>query len=70
MSFDIRLPIGLLFTTIGALLCAYGAVTGASNAAGSRGLQVNIWWGAVLLIFGLTMLALARRHARKAHAPE
>ena len=65
MSFDIRLPIGLLFTVMGLLLLVVGWTGGASVAAGSRGLPVNLWWGAVMLLFGLVMLALARRHARK-----
>lgn len=61
MNFDIRLPIGTLFLIIGVLLSLYGAMTGASTAAGSRGLQVNLWWGIALLLFGLLMLFLARR---------
>jgi LPXTG-motif cell wall-anchored protein len=64
MNFDIRLPIGALFTIVGALLAVYGALTGASTATGSRGLQVNAWWGAALLLFGVAMLWLARRRRR------
>ena len=64
MNFDIRFPIGALFTIIGALLTAYGAMTGESTAAGSRGLPVNLWWGIALLLFGAAMLYLARRRRR------
>jgi uncharacterized membrane protein len=63
MGFDIRLPIGLLFLLVGLLLAAFGIYSGSSEATGSRGLNVNLWWGAVMLVFGLIMLALARRHA-------
>jgi FtsH-binding integral membrane protein len=65
MRFDIRLPIGLLFTLVGVLLAGFGAYAGSSVAAGSRGLNVNLWWGLAMLVFGLVMLALARRHARR-----
>jgi hypothetical protein len=65
MRFDIRLPIGLLFSLIGLLLAGFGAYDGDSSAAGSRGLNVNLWWGLAMLAFGLVMLALARRLARR-----
>jgi hypothetical protein len=65
MRFDIRLPIGLLFTLVGLLLSGFGAYSGGSGAAGSRGLNVNLWWGLAMLVFGLIMLALARRLARR-----
>jgi hypothetical protein len=63
MGFDIRLPIGLLFTLVGLLLASFGLYAGSSLAAGSLGLNVNLWWGIAMLAFGLIMLALARRHA-------
>jgi hypothetical protein len=54
MGLDIRWPIGLMFTLIGVLLTAYGAV----NAAGSQslGININLIWGVVLLVFGIFML--------------
>ncbi|MFO1464935.1 MAG: hypothetical protein U1F35_00590 [Steroidobacteraceae bacterium] len=61
MGFDIRLPIGLLFSIIGILLLLQGALTGVSDAAGSRGLPVNLAWGVVMLLFGAAALLLARR---------
>lgn len=61
MGFDIRLPIGFMFALFGALLAVFGAITGGSTAAGSRGLAVNVWWGVVMLVFGLALLYLARR---------
>ena len=59
MGLDIRWPIGLMFTLIGALLTGYGAVRGAS--AISLDININLIWGVVLLIFGLFMLVLALR---------
>ena len=62
---DIRLPIGLMFALFGLLLVAYGVATGGSEMyAASLGINVNLWWGLVLLLFGCAMLALARRAIR------
>lgn len=62
MGFDIRLPIGMLFSLLGLLLCIYGALTNGSAiyAVHSLGLNVNLGWGLVLLCFGLVMLSLTR----------
>lgn len=63
MGLDIRLPIGLMFTLFGLLLVVYGALGDKSIYHRSLGLNVNLWWGAVLLIFGVIMLMLGRRSA-------
>ena len=60
MSLDLRLPIGLMFTIVGAMLVGFGLVSGDAIYARSLGINVNLWWGLVLLAFGLSMLALAR----------
>ena len=59
MGLDIRLPIGLMFSLIGALL----VITGLLNGADARSLNINInlWWGVVLLVFGVLMLLGATR---------
>jgi len=67
MTLDIRLPIGLLFTLIGALLVAQGLIQGAALDGAAAGLNVDAWWGFVLLVFGAGMLLFARRHARRTH---
>ena len=54
MGLDIRWPIGLMFTLIGALLAAFGLVKGAESV--SLGININLIWGAVLLVFGVLML--------------
>ena len=61
MSFDIRLPIGLLFLIVGLLLAALG-LTGDPARLRTQALGVNIdlVWGVVLTLFGLVMLALTR----------
>ena len=86
MGLDIRLPIGMMFTLLGALLGIYGFATrpGSNPEEGlpavvspltrpqdmyacSLGMNVNLWWGLVLFVFGAVMLffALRARFARK-----
>jgi hypothetical protein len=67
MGLDIRLPIGGMFATVGALLTVYGLVTGGDAAMYERalGVNVNLWWGLAMLAFGLVMLALGRRGAKR-----
>ena len=59
MRLDIRWPIGGLFTITGALLAIYGLVSDPAIYKKSLGINVNLWWGVVLLVFGLAMLVLA-----------
>jgi protein-S-isoprenylcysteine O-methyltransferase Ste14 len=63
MGLDIRWPIGLMFSLIGALLTGYGALTGSDAVLYKRSLDINInfRWGLLLLVFGLIMLFLAWR---------
>jgi multisubunit Na+/H+ antiporter MnhG subunit len=65
LNLDIRMPIGLLFLLVGAVLVVFGAVTNADAMyERSQGLNVNLIWGAVLLIFGAIMVLLARRASK------
>jgi protein-S-isoprenylcysteine O-methyltransferase Ste14 len=54
MGLDIRWPIGAMFSLLGVLLL----ITGLVNGADARSLNINIdvIWGAVLLVFGGLML--------------
>ena len=65
MQLDLRLPIGWMFTAVGLLLVGYGLVADRAIYARSLGVNVNLWWGLVLFVFGVIMLALARAGARK-----
>jgi hypothetical protein len=60
-NLDIRLPIGLLFATLGGLLAAYGALADRAIYQRSLGFNVNLWWGLVMLAFGALMIGLGRR---------
>ncbi len=64
MNFDLRLPLGLLFTLFGGMLVIYGLVSDPAIYARSLGYNVNLGWGAVMLAFGLVMLVLALRARR------
>jgi hypothetical protein len=68
MGFDIRLPIGVLFSVLGLLLTGYGLLSDPAIYARSLGINVNLGWGLVLLAFGVSMLALWRRSARRARS--
>jgi len=61
MNLDLRLPIGLMFGIFGALLTGYGLVSDRAIYARSLGININLWWGLVLLAFGAVMLVLSRR---------
>jgi len=61
MGLDIRLPLGGLFMALGLLLTVYGLFGDSSVYQRSLGINVNLGWGIVLLIFGLVMATLARR---------
>jgi hypothetical protein len=65
MNFDLRLPIGALFTIYGALLTGYGALSDKAQYARSLGLNVNLVWGLVLLAFGVVMLVARARSRRR-----
>jgi multisubunit Na+/H+ antiporter MnhG subunit len=67
MFYDLRISIGMLFTLIGTVLTAFGLAT-RSNAdvyARSMGIDANLWWGLVLLVFGIAALVLGRREQMK-----
>ena len=67
MGLDLRWPIGLMFSLIGALLVVFGLITNANRQIYERslGLNVNLYWGLLLLVFGAAMLAMAWQGSRK-----
>ena len=69
MGLDLRIPLGLMFLSIGALMLGYGALTWHSPIyVQSLGLNMNVLWGSVMVLFGGLMFFLARR-ARVVNAP-
>lgn len=61
MNFDLRLPIGIMFSFYGVLLSVYGLIGDKEQYARSLGININLIWGVVMLVFGVFMLALALR---------
>jgi hypothetical protein len=72
MGLDIRWPIGLMFSLVGILMFLYGLITGANAELYKRslGINVNLYWGLFLTVFGGTMLWLAWRGSQKQPPPE
>jgi membrane-bound ClpP family serine protease len=64
MRLDVRWPIGGMFTIFGAILAVYGLLSSPAMYERSLGINVNLWWGLALLVFGLVMLAYAYRAHR------
>lgn len=69
MRLDVRWPIGGMFAIFGAILTVYGLVSNRAIYEKSLGINVNLWWGLVLLVFGLVMLGLAIRARRAGLRP-
>jgi hypothetical protein len=67
MGLDIRLPIGMMFSLIGAVMVIFGLITGGNKELYQRSLDINInlWWGLVLLVFGVLMFVFAKRAEKK-----
>jgi hypothetical protein len=61
MNFDLRLPLGLMFTLFGAMLTGYGLISDPAIYKKSLGININLGWGSVLLAFGVIMLTFALR---------
>jgi hypothetical protein len=62
MNLDLRIPMGLLFTIVGAIMSVFGLFTRDSAIYDrSAGMNINLIWGVVMLVFGVTMFLLGRR---------
>jgi hypothetical protein len=72
MGIDIKFPIGLMFTILGILLTLYGLFTNSDQALYSRslGINMNLWSGAGMLVFGLFMLYLVYRSSERNKIPK
>jgi hypothetical protein len=57
MLLDLRFPMGLFFAVLGLLLAAYGVLGDQAVYQASLGINVNLWSGLGMLLFGGVMLA-------------
>ena len=60
---DLRLPTGWFFTLAGAILLAMGAFS--SDRAALTDVNVNLYCGVFMVLFGGLLLVLALRSGRK-----
>jgi len=65
MGLDVRLPVGVLFSFLGAALAGFGLFSDRDIYRVSLDLNVNLGWGLVLLVFGLTMLVFGWNKGRR-----
>jgi hypothetical protein len=61
MQTDIRFPIGLLFSIVGIIILIFGLATRGAEMyqQHSLGININLYSGICLTIFGVLMLAMA-----------
>jgi hypothetical protein len=71
MNFDVRIPMGLMFTLAGMVLTLFGLATNGDATVYTRslGVDVNLGWGLVLVVFGLTTLLLGQRGQKRLENP-
>jgi hypothetical protein len=60
MNFDLRLPVGLMFSIFGLILAGIG-LFGSPDLQKSLGINIDLYWGLFMLLFGVVMLLLAFR---------
>jgi hypothetical protein len=66
MGLDIRWPIGTIFTIYGVVLVIFGATASQDLfAEHSLGINIDLVWGAAMLLFGLIMGGFALRASRQ-----
>jgi protein-S-isoprenylcysteine O-methyltransferase Ste14 len=61
MDLDVRLPMGAMFVLLGGILTVFGMFSDRVQYDKSLKIDINLWWGMVILAFGLVMLLLAWR---------
>jgi hypothetical protein len=70
MSMDIRFPIGFMFTITGLIITIWGLVSSPEIYQKSLNVNVNLWTGLGMLVFGLSFLLMSLMAAKKRKEPE
>jgi len=77
MGLDIKIPIGLMFAILGLLLTVFGLTTlsDAELYVRSLNINVNLWTGLIMLVFGIFMLVtsnykMSRQKETEINQPE
>ena len=62
MGLDIRIPLGLIFLIIGGIMAVFGLAThGDPMYARSLDININLAWGALMVVFGAIMFFVGKR---------
>jgi multisubunit Na+/H+ antiporter MnhG subunit len=63
MGLDIRIPLGLIFLIIGGIMAVFGLFSHADAALYERslGVNLNLIWGSIMVVFGAIMFFVGRR---------
>jgi hypothetical protein len=65
-TLDLRLPLGLLFLALGLIMVVFGLLSDPALYARSLGININVEWGTVLVIFGALMTVFGARGSHRA----
>lgn len=72
MGLDIKIPIGLMFSLLGLILTIQGLVTMGNTELYQKSLNINInlWLGLTLLVFGVLMLVFSKKKPEEKNAEQ
>jgi hypothetical protein len=62
---DLRFPVGILFTALGVVLAGYGLLAPHESGRVWLGININLVWGLLMLLFGALMTTAAMRSSRR-----
>lgn len=66
MGLDIKIPIGLMFSIFGIILTIFGLITNGNEMYNiSLDININLWSGLFMLVFGGGMLAISDLFKKK-----
>ena len=66
---DLRLPIGIFFILVGIIMTVYSIISPAYIPHIKESINIDLYWGIVLLIFGIPMTLFGWRAEKKAKNP-
>ncbi len=70
---DLRLPIGIFFILVGLIITIYSIIAPAYVPHIKEHINIDLYWGIVLLIFGIPMTIfgwMAEQKSKNARTPE
>jgi multisubunit Na+/H+ antiporter MnhG subunit len=61
---DVRIPIGVMFTLFGVIIAIFGLVSDPAIYHRCLDININLWWGLIMVVFGVSLLIMTWRAAR------